>query len=106
MQSGDNDPNRIREAARPEPDAHGQAALLLVESLLHGLLEKGLLSNGEAIAIVTAAAEVKREIAATASEPRDTARHSLQLIDRIRATLASDRGFDGEDLPLARLTDD
>ncbi|WP_242098397.1 hypothetical protein [Sphingomonas sp. CROZ-RG-20F-R02-07] len=106
VQSGDNDPNRRREAARPDPDAHGQAALLLVESLLHGLLEKGVLSNGEAIAIVTAAAEVKEEIAATASEAQDTARQSLDLIGRIVATLELDDDGDPQDRPIAGLADE
>ena len=91
MKSGDNDPNRVRAAARPDPDAHGQASLLLVESLLHGMLEKGLLTVDEAIGIATAACEVKEEIASQEIESEDTAQLSLQLIARITASLKLDQ---------------
>jgi len=33
-----NDNSSIRKPASDRPDAHGQAAMLLVESLIHGLL--------------------------------------------------------------------
>lgn len=91
MKSGDNDPNRARAAARPDPDAHGQASLLLVESLLHGMLEKGLLTVDEAVGIATAACEVKEEIASQAIESQATAQHSLHLIGRITASLKLDQ---------------
>lgn len=91
MKSGDNDPNRARAAARPDPDAHGQASLLLVESLLHGMLEKGLLTIDEAVGIATAACEVKEEIALQDIESKDTAQHSLNLIARITASLKLDQ---------------
>ena len=87
MQSGDNDPNRLRAAARPDPDAHGQASLLIVESLLHGMLEKGLLTVEDAVEIMTAACEVKEEIASDAVESDDAAQHSLDLIARITESL-------------------
>ena len=35
-----------------EPDAHGQAALLLTESLLHMLVENGELTNAQAVDVV------------------------------------------------------
>ena len=44
------------------PDAHGQAALLLAESLLHGLVARALISPREAIEIVEIAADVQHEI--------------------------------------------
>lgn len=46
-------------------DAHGQAALLLVESLIHALVEKRLLSLAEAIEVIDVAAEVEGELSAT-----------------------------------------
>ena len=50
-------------------DAHGTAALLLAESLLHGLVKSSALSLDEAIDIVDIAAEVERELDATGVGP-------------------------------------
>jgi hypothetical protein len=47
----------------PEPDAHGQAAMLLVESLLHGLIARSVIGVADAIEVVAVAAEVKEEVA-------------------------------------------
>ena len=82
-------------ARRPPPDPHGQAALLLFESLLHVLLEKGALTIDEALVITTAAAEVKEEVLAEQSEPESLGRYSLELIDRITASLRFDQASDG-----------
>jgi hypothetical protein len=51
-----------------EPDAHGQAAILLVESLIYGLVERSIISTSDAIGIVEAAAEVKVDIATDTGE--------------------------------------
>lgn len=75
----------------PEPDAHGQAALLLVESLIHGLIQKGALSTNDALEIATSAAEVKEAVADDATESRATAEHSLQILAGIIASLEFDR---------------
>jgi hypothetical protein len=50
-------------------DAHGHAALLLVEALIHGLCEKDVLNRNDAIDIVDSAASVQLDVsdAATAS---------------------------------------
>lgn len=48
------------------PDAHGQAALLLVESLIHGLRESSLLTAGEAGEIAERAVSVQRDQAEAA----------------------------------------
>jgi len=77
--------------ARIDPDAHGQAALLLVESLIHELVGRGLLSIEDAIAVTTDAADVKEEIILQATESDETAHHSLRLIARIADTLKTDR---------------
>lgn len=50
-------------AAVHGPDAHGQAALLLVESLIHGLLARRLITVADAVEIVDVAAEVKVDVA-------------------------------------------
>lgn len=53
--------------------SHGQAALLLIESLMHALVEKGLISREEFIDTVEGAAEVEHELmAANASTPADS----------------------------------
>ena len=52
---------------------HGQAALLLVESLMHALLEKGVISREDFIETVEGAAEVEHElVTANASLPSDS----------------------------------
>jgi hypothetical protein len=71
------------------PEPYGQAALLLVESLLHGLIAHSSLTVEQAVEIVEIASEVKQ---ATAEEVGDTpaARHSLHLLNSIGASLRHD----------------
>ena len=45
-------------------DGRGQAALLLVESLMHSLVGKGVLSREDFVEIVDGAAEVEEELVA------------------------------------------
>lgn len=44
------------------PDGHGRAALLLIESLIHGLIAKSVLTTAEAIEIIEIAADVEGEL--------------------------------------------
>lgn len=48
----------------PAPEPHGQAALILVESLIHQLIEKSILTPGDAIDIVGSAIDVQTDIVA------------------------------------------
>lgn len=48
-------------------DAHGQAALVLVESLIHGLIERSVLTTLDAVEIIERAEEVQAD-AATAAD--------------------------------------
>lgn len=73
-----------------EPDAHGQAALLLAESTLHALVDRAAISNADAIAIVRNAAEVKVEVAEAAGESAVRMNESLALLEAIAASLAAD----------------
>jgi hypothetical protein len=66
-----------------EPDAHGQAALLLTESLIHMLLETRGLTNAQAVDIVHTAAVVKVEVAEAAGESRARMLESLALLSRM-----------------------
>lgn len=77
-------------ASRPEPDAHGQAAMLLVESLIHDLVGRSAISVAEAIEIVDTAAEVKAEVAADLGDSPRTMRHSLALLESISRSLKSE----------------
>ena len=74
----------------PGPDAHGQAALLLVESLLHSLIARSVLSVEQAIEVVEVAADVKGEIAAERGDSPETLRRSLVMLDAIVASLKFD----------------
>lgn len=77
--------------ARPrEPDAHGQAAMLLVESLIHGLVDRSVISVGDAVEIVEAAAEVKADIAADLGDSADTLDRSLTILAAIGDSLRID----------------
>lgn len=66
-------PSQIGSSAIPEARTYGRAALLLVESLMHSLLEKGVISRDDFIETVEGAAEVEQELAAAnASLPSDS----------------------------------
>lgn len=73
----------------PGPDAHGQAALLLAESMLHALVEAGRLTRGQALDAVRTAVEVKEEVAEEAGESNTRMRASLDLLHAIEHSLAS-----------------
>lgn len=72
------------------PDAHGQAAMLLVESLLHGLIARSVINVEDAIEIVGVAAEVKEEVAADVGDSAANMRRSLVLLGSISASLKND----------------
>jgi hypothetical protein len=74
-----------------EPDAHGQAAILLVESLIYGLVERSIISTSDAIGIVEAAAEVKVDMATDIGESPQTMLRSLNLLIGISDSLKIDQ---------------
>lgn len=73
-----------------EPDARGQAALLLAESILHALVEKKLLTSAEAVAVVQTTIEVKAEVAASAGESKARMDESLALLSAISRSFGTD----------------
>ena len=77
-------------AAAHGPDAHGQAALLLVESLIHGLLQRRLITVADAVEVVDVAAEVKLDIAGDLGDSPANLRKSLALLAAIGASLRGD----------------
>lgn len=83
-------PGKIVSSPINEPDAHGQAALLLTESLLHALVENATLSNADAIGVIRTAVEVKVEVASAAHESKARMGESLTLLSRMAASFEVD----------------
>ena len=98
MTAPDSPNGRTRLAAKSEPDAHGQAALMLAESTLHALVETSTLTLAEAVAVVRTAAEVKRDVATQAGESEKRMLESLALLSRIQSSLEADAS------PVPRIT--
>lgn len=73
-----------------EPDAYGQAAMLLSESILHGLIAGSVISVRDATEIVAVAAEVKAEVADQLGDSPGTLKKSLSLLRAITSSLAQD----------------
>lgn len=76
---------------RAEPDAHGQAALLLVESVLHALVDTKTLTLDQAIDAVQIASDVKVELADEIGESETRMRESLALLSAIGLSLKTGR---------------
>ena len=82
-------------ARAPIPEAHGEAALLLVESLIHGLVARSALSIGEAIDIVQIAIDAQVEISDARGDP-DEVRPAVRYLSAIATSLKiDDRQKDG-----------
>lgn len=77
-------------ATIPEPDAHGQAAYLLFESLIHRLIADEVISNVAAIEIVQVAAEVTIEIADEVGDTPRTLKRSLDILRQLQTSLKTD----------------
>ncbi|WP_420383613.1 hypothetical protein [Novosphingobium sp.] len=86
--SNDNDTS----PARPGdiPDGHGEAAILLVESLIHALVARFILTAQDAIDLVTVAFDVKSETGANEDGAPDPADKALLLLSSIRQSLRVD----------------
>jgi hypothetical protein len=72
------------------PDAHGHAAMLLVESLIHGLIARKVIAVADAVEIVDIAVEVKTDIAGDLGDSPANLRKSLGLLQAISASLSRD----------------
>jgi hypothetical protein len=88
----DND-NSWRTATSPMPDAHGHAALLLVESLIHGLIERSLITVDDAIEIVETAKSVQVDVADEADAHGAPMWHAHTMLTAIERSLS----YDSED---------
>jgi hypothetical protein len=72
------------------PDPHGQAAMLLTESLLHGLIARQVISVPDAIEIVEIATDAKEEVAEELQESPAKMRKSLSILNAVARSLAID----------------
>ena len=87
-----NDNNSLGEGSGDrEPDPYGQAALLLVESVLHGLIEHQVFSVAKAAELVDIAFEVKDDIGTDLGDSVPTLQRSLTLLAAISNSLRSDK---------------
>ncbi len=77
---------------RPSPDAQGQAALLLIESLIHSLLDNGALTKHQALEAIGSAMQVKEESASEEKEPSGTLRRSLGLLINMEQSITAHSG--------------
>ena len=85
-------PSLSAAALAAEPDAHGQAALLLTESLIHMLVQTHALRNVDAITTIDIAADVKVEVAEAAGESRGRMMESLRLLGVMRRSFEANDG--------------
>lgn len=91
MDGATNDNEQVLSSAMaPEPDAHGQAAMLLVESLIHGLVAKSVISVADAIDVVDTAADVKMDIGLDLGDSPPTLARSLNMLQAISQSLQID----------------
>ena len=74
----------------PTADAHGRAAVVLVESLIHGLIARSVISVSDAIEIVDGAADARDEISFETGESLLGATSPSVLLRSIAASLAPD----------------
>ena len=82
------------EDRHPLPDAQGQAALLLIESLIHSLLDNGALTKDQAIEALDSAMQVKEESADEGKEPARIMQKSLALLQSMRLSVEAHSGRD------------
>lgn len=74
----------------PYPQSPGDAALLLTESLIHALVDKGVLTLREAVEIVEIAGDVELEVAASKDSgkpPREQPSYLEPLARSLRGDL-------------------
>ena len=74
----------------PEPDAHGQAALLLAESILHALVETNTISLEGALSVIETTCDVKTELAERTGESERRMNQSLGLLRKMSKSFAAD----------------
>lgn len=94
MPTNDND-SEARGLLSHSSDTHGQAALVLVESLIHGLVERSVLTTVDAIEIIEAAMEVQADVAEAADGAGAKMWQSHLLLSAMSESLRHDTGGSG-----------
>ena len=83
----------------PSADPHGHAALVLVESLIHGLVARAVLSTEDAVEIMEGTKEVQADVAEAADGAGARMWRSHALITAMSDSLKLDLpGVGGEEL--------
>jgi hypothetical protein len=82
------------------PDPHGQVALMLCESILHVLVEEGVISNDKALEVIDGVIELAREDDEMARR-RSASRSVVQLLEQIAQSFAA-KALDEVTAPAAR----
>lgn len=75
---------------RALPDADGQAALMLVESLIHSLIARSVISVEDATEIVGVAVDAAEEIDGDLNGSQATFQSSLTILKAISQSLSHD----------------
>ncbi|WP_174275052.1 hypothetical protein [Sphingomonas bacterium] len=76
----------------PMPEAQGQAALLLLESLIHSLLDNGGLTKDQAIEAIDSAMQVKEASIDEHKEDERVSRKSLTLLTSMQNSIQAHSG--------------
>lgn len=76
---------------RPGDEAiFGRTAIILVETILHGLVARSVLTIPDAVELVRAASDVHRELAAEEGDDPERSKRIEVLLDQIASSLESD----------------
>ena len=78
------------ESSALEPDAHGQAALMLAESTLHALVDAGVFTTEDAVGIIAVAQEVKEEMGKADRESPENIAESVHILNRMATSFGAD----------------
>lgn len=73
-----------------DSEPHGRAALLLVESLIHTLIDRKIITIADALEVVEVATDVQREAGAELGELPLALQKSIDALQAISASLAID----------------
>lgn len=88
--SNDNNSIGLPSVDADKPDPHGHAAMLLVESLIHGLIARSVIGVDDAIEIVSTAADVMAEISVARGASPEEVQKSIGSLDAIASSLNYD----------------
>ena len=83
-------PNDNELAAVFTSDAYDRAAIILLESLLHHLVDRDVITTAGAVEIVDVALDVKRQMAEENPKGREPLDQSLAAFEALRRSLLAD----------------